>query len=55
VGFHKYNRDFSAADKILKRLEVKSITMITGNTKKTKTLTDHGIQVSGIQPTILEN
>ncbi|WP_396597856.1 GTP cyclohydrolase [Dokdonia sp. R86516] len=53
VGFHKDNRDFSAAAKILKHLEVNSITMITDNEKKTKTLTDLGIRVSGIQPTEL--
>ncbi|AWH73999.1 GTP cyclohydrolase [Dokdonia sp. Dokd-P16] len=53
VGFRKDNRDFSAAAKILKYLEVSSITMITGNEKKTKTLTDLGITVSGIQATEL--
>tara|TARA_R110002051_G_scaffold3395_1_gene18370 strand:- start:144908 stop:145426 length:519 start_codon:yes stop_codon:yes gene_type:complete len=55
VGFHKDNRDFSAAAKILKKLEVESITMITSNKTKTKTLTDLGIRVTGTQPTILEN
>lgn len=53
VGFHKDNRDFSAAAKILKHLNVKSIVMITGNEKKTKTLTDLGIQVNGIRATEL--
>ncbi len=53
VGFHKDNRDFSAAAKILKHLNVKSIVMITGNEKKTKTLTDLGIRVAGIRATEL--
>lgn len=53
VGFHKDNRDFTAAAKILKHLQVSSITMITGNPKKTKTLTDLGIEVTGTQPTEL--
>ncbi len=55
VGFRKDNRDFSAAAKILKHLKVASITMITSNSTKTKTLTEHGIKVSGIQPTILDH
>lgn len=54
VGFHQDNRDFSAAAKILKHLRVKSVKMITGNPKKTKTLTDLGIPVTGIQPTVLD-
>lgn len=54
VGFQKDNRDFSAAAKILKHLNVASIKMITGNKKKTETLTRHGITVSGIQPTVLD-
>ncbi len=54
VGFQKDNRDFSAAAKILKILEVASITMITGNKNKTETLTRHGITVGGIQPTVLD-
>jgi len=53
VGFHKDNRDFSAAAKILKHLNVASIIMITGNKKKTKTLTGLGITVSGTQATAL--
>ncbi|RMB56445.1 GTP cyclohydrolase [Dokdonia sinensis] len=53
VGFHKDNRDFSAGAKILKHLNVKSIVMITGNEKKTKTLTDLGIRVTGIRATEL--
>lgn len=54
VGFQKDSRDFSAAAKILKKLEVTSITMITGNKNKTETLTRHGITVAGIQPTVLD-
>ncbi len=55
VRFQKDNRDFSAAAKILKHLDVASIKMVTGNKKKTETLTRYGITVSGIQPTVLEN
>ncbi|MBE15978.1 MAG: GTP cyclohydrolase [Dokdonia sp.] len=54
VGFHKDKRDFSAAAKILQQFKVASITMITSNTNKTKTLTQYGIKVSGIQPTELD-
>lgn len=53
VGFNQDNRDFSPAAKILKYLKVGSIKMITGNAKKTKTLTDLGVKVTGIQPTEL--
>lgn len=47
AGFQKDARDFSAAAKILKALEVKSITMLTNNQKKVNTLTQHGIEISG--------
>ena len=50
AGFSKDARDFSAAAKILKALEVKSITMLTGNEKKVNTLTQHEIMVSSIKP-----
>lgn len=53
VGFQEDNRDFSAAAKILRDLEVKSIRMITSNIHKTKTLTDLGVKVVGTQPTVL--
>lgn len=54
VGFQKDARDFLAAAKILKHLNVTSIVMLTNNAKKTETITRHGITVSGIQPTIFE-
>ena len=47
VGFKKDNRDFSSASKILKDLEVKSIMMLTNNSKKIETLRQHGIEVVG--------
>ncbi|WP_420571872.1 GTP cyclohydrolase [Kordia sp.] len=50
AGFQKDARDFSAAAKILKALKVNSITMLTNNQKKVKTLTQHGIKISGTKP-----
>ncbi|WP_298521058.1 GTP cyclohydrolase [uncultured Kordia sp.] len=47
AGFQKDARDFSAAAKILKALNIKSITMLTNNQKKVNTLTQHGITISG--------
>jgi GTP cyclohydrolase II len=49
AGFSKDARDFSAAAKILKALQVKSITMLTGNEKKVNTLTELGITVSSMK------
>lgn len=53
VGFARDNRDFTAAAKIIKHLNIKSVQMITGNSSKTRTLEDLGIIVSGICPTQL--
>lgn len=53
VGFKKDARDFTAAAEILKDLKVKSIRMLTNNPKKVSTLTEHGIEVVGIQQTKL--
>ncbi len=47
AGFQKDARDFSTAAKILKALDIKSITMLTNNQKKVNTLTQHGIAISG--------
>lgn len=49
VGFKKEARDFSAAAKILKHLQVQSIKMLTNNEKKISTLEAHGIKVVGTQ------
>lgn len=49
VGFKKDARDFSAAGKILQHLGVQSVTMLTNNPKKVKTLSDQGIKVVGTQ------
>ncbi len=54
VGFQKDARDFSAAAKILKHLNVVSIVMLTNNAKKIETITRYEITVSGIQLTVLE-
>ncbi|AXT59868.1 GTP cyclohydrolase II RibA [Aquimarina sp. AD10] len=53
VGFKKDNRDFRSAADILKEIGVKSIKMLTNNPNKVNTLTEHGIIVTGTQPTIL--
>jgi len=47
VGFKKDARDFSSAAKILKNLGVKSIMMLTDNSKKVETLRQYGIEVLG--------
>ena len=53
VGFKKDARDFRAAAEILKELNVRSVKMLTNNTNKVATLTQHGIKVVGIKPTKL--
>jgi len=53
VGFKKDARDFRAAAEILKELQVKSVRMLTNNADKVATLTQHGIRVVGIKPTVL--
>jgi len=47
VGFKQDNRDFSAAGKILRDLEVASVVMLTGNPGKVATLAGQGILVVG--------
>ncbi len=47
AGFKQDNRDFSAAAKILKDMEVASIKMLTNNSKKIETLSSLGIKVNG--------
>jgi GTP cyclohydrolase II len=53
AGFPKDARDFRSAAKILKDLQVKSVTMLTNNPKKVETLTQQGIEVSGIREIVL--
>jgi len=53
VGFRRDARDFRAAAEILKHLAVKSVRMLTNNPKKVATLTEFGIEVTGIQKTEL--
>ena len=53
VGFKKDARDFTVAAEILNELKVKSVKMLTNNSKKVKILTDNGITVTGIQKTEL--
>lgn len=47
AGFKKDARDFGSAAKILKSLGVTSIKMLTHNSEKTRTMTRHGIEVTG--------
>ena len=47
AGFAADARDFRPAAKILQDLGVGSIQMITNNPKKTRTLTQYGIRISG--------
>ena len=54
AGFKKEARDFTVAAEILNTLQVKSIRMLTDNPKKVNTLTEHGIEVVGIQSTNVE-
>lgn len=49
AGFKKDARDFRSAAKILKHLGLQSITMLTNNPDKVKTLSDQGISVVGTQ------
>jgi GTP cyclohydrolase II len=46
VGFKKDARDFRSAGKILNHLGVTSISMLTNNSEKTKTMEDCGIVVT---------
>jgi len=54
VGFKRDARDYTKVAEILKDLGVKSIRMLTDNPKKVETLTQHGINVTGIKKVSLE-
>jgi GTP cyclohydrolase II len=49
VGFKRDARDFTCAAEILKELGVKSIVMLTDNSKKSESLTQKGVKVVGIK------
>lgn len=49
VGFERDARNFRPAAKILERLQVNSVRMLTNNSHKVNTLTRHGIRVLGTQ------
>jgi GTP cyclohydrolase II len=53
VGFKRDARDFRPAAEILREIGVKSVRMLTNNPDKVVTLTQHGVEVVGIQPTTL--
>jgi GTP cyclohydrolase II len=53
AGFKKDARDYRQAAEILAELKVKSVRMLTNNPKKVETLTQYGVQVTGIKPTKL--
>jgi GTP cyclohydrolase II len=53
VGFKKDARDFTQAAEILHYIGIKSIRMLTDNSKKVETLTSHGVIVVGTQPVTL--
>ena len=55
VGFKRDARDFGSAAKILKDLGVKSIRMLTDNEDKIKTLTQHGVEVTGTKKITLDS
>lgn len=54
IGFKKDARDFTVAAEILADLKVKSIRMMTNNPDKIKTMTQHGVEVTGILPLCIE-
>ncbi|MCE7043895.1 GTP cyclohydrolase [Dyadobacter sp. CY312] len=54
VGFQKDARDFTKAADIIKDLGVGSIRMLTNNIKKTATLTQYGIKVTGVKAITIE-
>ncbi len=54
AGFQRDARDFSAAAKILKDLNVGSIRLLTDNPKKIETLTRYGVKVNGTREIALQ-
>lgn len=54
VGFVKDARDYTKAAEILNDLGVASIRMLTNNIKKTATLTQYGIKVTGVKAIIID-
>jgi GTP cyclohydrolase II len=54
LGFRDDEREYSVAAHMLMSLKVKSIQLITNNPKKIEDLTQHGIQVSGRIPHVME-
>lgn len=53
VGYKKDARDYRSAAEIINELGIKSIRMLTNNSKKVETLTQYGIKVVGTVPTII--
>ena len=53
VGFKRDARDFSSAGKILKKMGVKSIRMLTNNPDKVETVSQYGIKVVGTHEIVL--
>ncbi len=53
VGFARDARDYRAAAAILKDLGVRSIRLLTNNPDKVDTLTQHGVEVSGIEALVV--
>lgn len=54
LGLKKDARDFTSAAEILHDLQVGSVRMLTGNIKKTSTLTQHGIKVTGVKAVMID-
>jgi GTP cyclohydrolase II len=54
LGFRDDEREYSVAAHMLMSLHVKSIQLITNNPKKIEDLTQHGIEVNGRIPHVME-
>ena len=54
LGFRDDERDYAVAAHMLQSLKVKSINLITNNPKKIEQLTQHGINVKGRIPHVMQ-
>ncbi|MGB7874447.1 MAG: GTP cyclohydrolase II [Anaerolineales bacterium] len=54
LGFRDDERDYAVAAHMLMSLKVRSINLITNNPKKIEQLTQHGIQVNGRIPHVMQ-
>jgi GTP cyclohydrolase II len=54
LGFRDDERDYAVAAHMIRSLGVRSISLLTNNPEKVKQLTQHGVEVAGREPHLIE-